>query len=566
MMARTLSPIARRELLLTTVVAALLAAEYSSGEQAEHAAPPTSIKNPFSAGALSPALGPQVPQRPRRNSGIYHNPFAAFDTAPPIETPPLPGPVSRWRRSSARVDEHSPVRTAILSTDLVDPAHIPWELLPAAENMRARGVARAAGTDAPAGKYFASPPDPLDFASDSLTQPVWLTVEPPSARPSRNDGVRMTTYEASHRGDSFDARRARNTQSNTQVSPEIISGIVDSPEGWLAQAQELARNAHSEDDLSTVADLCQRGMGGRPSAELASSLRRLGAWAHNRRGELMADDGREEEAIIDFQSAISLDPNCSLAIHNRAVTLAQQNQLAAALRDFNRVIDLNPGLAVAYRNRAELLAALGRMNEAVADYNRAMDSMPGDAELYAARSYAWQRAGDYARARSDLDRAIEIAPEFPNAFTQRGNLAAEQGDFEQALADFQRALEIDANGAEAHRCLAWLYATCSDERFRDPERALAEAQQAAEHSSSSDYHLIETLAAAYAATGQFDEAAELQQQAISAAPIRFAAVLKQRLSLFQEGKAIVCNPAGSTVRAAAYESLSDHPSADVRTK
>src|SRR5207302_9569176 len=105
---------------------------------------------------------------------------------------------------------------------------------------------------------------------------------------------------------------------------------------------------------------------GGPDNKLSTSLRRLAAWAHNRRGELESDAGRNDESLNDFQVAISLDPNCSLAIHNRAVTLAQQNQFAASLRDFNRVIELNPGLAVAYRNRAELLAALGRMEEAVA--------------------------------------------------------------------------------------------------------------------------------------------------------------------------------------------------------
>ena len=91
----------------------------------------------------------------------------------------------------------------------------------------------------------------------------------------------------------------------------------------------------------------------------SSSLRKLAAWAHNRRGELSADAQRPDEAIHDFQVAISLDPTCSLAIHNRAVSLAQRNQYAAALRDFNRVIELNPGLAVAYRNRAELQCCAG---------------------------------------------------------------------------------------------------------------------------------------------------------------------------------------------------------------
>ena len=108
-----------------------------------------------------------------------------------------------------------------------------------------------------------------------------------------------------------------------------------------------------------------------------------------------------------------MDPNCSLAIHNRAVTFAQRNQFAAALRDFNRVIELNPGLAVAYRNRAELLAALGRMEEAVADYNQAIASCPKMRHCFRARAHAYQRLGDFTHATADINRAIQIAPHDP---------------------------------------------------------------------------------------------------------------------------------------------------------
>jgi tetratricopeptide (TPR) repeat protein len=285
---------------------------------------------------------------------------------------------------------------------------------------------------------------------------------------------------------------------------------------------------------------------------MASALRRLAAWAHNRRGELLVDQGRQAEATRDFQIAISLDPQCSLAIHNRAVTLAQQNEAAGALRDFNRVIELNPGLALAYRNRAELLASLGRVDEAVRDYDQAIEGLPDNAELYRARAAAWQRLGDHNRALADLDRAIQLAPDHPDAFSQRGNILAEQGNFDQAFGDFRRALAIDADWAEAYRSLAWLQATCPNPRYRDPEQAIATAEQARRLSGPKDCFVLEALAAAHASAGAFEEAVEFQEQAIAVAPPEFAEPLRQRLNLYQQRQPYINEPA-TAIHAAAQD-------------
>jgi tetratricopeptide (TPR) repeat protein len=331
----------------------------------------------------------------------------------------------------------------------------------------------------------------------------------------------------------------------------IISDYAESSDKWLAQAQQLAQTAQSIDQLSEVASFCQRGLAEAPPPEMAAALRRLAAWAHNRRGELLIDADQQAEATRDFQIAISLDPQCSLAIHNRAVTLAQQNEVAAALRDFNRVIELNPGLALAYRNRAELLAGLGRVEEAVRDYGEAIAGLPDNAELYRARAASWQRLGDHHRALADLEQAIQLDPNHPDAFTQRGNIAAEQGDFEQAVSDFQRALDIDSEWAEAYRSLAWLQATSPDSRYRDPEQAIASAQQAQRLSPPNDCFVLEALAAAYASSGAFDEAIEIQKEAIAASPPDFAEPLRQRLALYQQEQPFVNEP--PPVRAASHD-------------
>ena len=195
----------------------------------------------------------------------------------------------------------------------------------------------------------------------------------------------------------------------TLVSPDwppvIVSDYADSAETSYEQARMAANTAETIEQFSIAIDLCKSGLDGAPPLELTLALRRLAAWAHNRRGELRNDAGEQKDALADFQAAIALDPSSWAAVHNRGVTLAEQGQTAAALRDFNRVLELNPGLTLAYRNRAELLASIGRMGEAVRDYTRALNQSPDDAELFRGRGYAWQRLGDFDRALADLDNS-----------------------------------------------------------------------------------------------------------------------------------------------------------------
>jgi tetratricopeptide (TPR) repeat protein len=248
---------------------------------------------------------------------------------------------------------------------------------------------------------------------------------------------------------------------------------------------------------------------------------------------LLVEADQAAVSLAEFQSAIDYDPKNSLAIHNRAVTLAQQNNYDAALADFNRVIELNPGLAVAYRNRAELLAAQGNADDAIADYTRAIEAMPDDAELYRARAHALQQLDEYERALSDLDRSIQIAPNVAQGYSQRGNLLADRADFSRALDDFKQALTLDPKLADAHCGLAWIKATCPDDRLRDAFEALASAHTAVKLSAPDDYLTLDVLAAAHANAGEFDKAIAVEEQAINAAPADAVPSMRARLNLYE---------------------------------
>jgi len=71
------------------------------------------------------------------------------------------------------------------------------------------------------------------------------------------------------------------------------------------------------------------------------------------------------------------------------------------------------------------------------------------------------------------------------------------------------------HNAEVLNNLAWHYATCEDEKFRDPVRALALAELAIRLEKMP--HVWDTLAESYYVNGMYREAVEAGEQALALA-------------------------------------------------
>ena len=88
--------------------------------------------------------------------------------------------------------------------------------------------------------------------------------------------------------------------------------------------------------------------------------------------------------------------------------------------------------------------------------------------------------------------------------------------------------------------LSWLQATCRDPKVRDPAEAVALAQRACELTQSQDPAMLDTLAAAFAAAGRFDEAVQTAEQALKLAGAAkqqgLVGRIKNRLESYQAGR------------------------------
>ena len=85
--------------------------------------------------------------------------------------------------------------------------------------------------------------------------------------------------------------------------------------------------------------------------------------------------------------------------------------------------------------------------------------------------------------------------------------------------------------------LAWLLATDANEKVRNPAEAVTLAEGANRMTVRAHPKVLDTLAAAYAAAGRYDEAAETAERALSAAlgrgETRLAGEIDGRISLYQ---------------------------------
>ena len=101
---------------------------------------------------------------------------------------------------------------------------------------------------------------------------------------------------------------------------------------------------------------------------------------------------------------------------------------------------------------------------------------------------------------------------------QLADLYANQKLYGDAIKAYQQALRLAPDFAEAHNDLAWLYATCDDPKFRDPKAALNHAQRAVDLTRWKDGGAIDTLAEAHFASGDYQQAVEIQKKALALEP------------------------------------------------
>ena len=121
----------------------------------------------------------------------------------------------------------------------------------------------------------------------------------------------------------------------------------------------LAVASLQSDKLQEAETHYRRALEGRPNAE-----------THNGLGYVLAKQGRADEAVAEFRTAIEADANFTPAYSNLADILVKQQKLEEAADTYQRMLAVKP-TAAAYSALGDVLDQLGRSDEATEQFARA---------------------------------------------------------------------------------------------------------------------------------------------------------------------------------------------------
>ena len=205
-----------------------------------------------------------------------------------------------------------------------------------------------------------------------------------------------------------------------------------------------------------------------------------------------------------------------------------------------RTIALDPTSDQAYFQLGLILQNKKDLQGAEAMMLKALSYQPDNANVLNNLGVILLEQGRHAEAIMSFEKALDIYPEHINARYNLGMSLWASGNSKAAVAQYRQVLEMKPDWRMAANSLAWILATDRDEDVRNGDAALKWAQVAVQGKHRNNPEYLDTLAAAYAETGQSETAVRIAQQALSLArdseDMVLSEAVEERLRLYKSGK------------------------------
>lgn len=231
-------------------------------------------------------------------------------------------------------------------------------------------------------------------------------------------------------------------------------------------------------------------------------------------GEVYRQQGDLKKSAEQLTKALEIKPDDAPTLLLRANLFYQLKDNEAALKDADAAIKAQPQLLLAHLLQAEILVAQNRIDEAIANLEKLVPLAPNQTRLLEPLATFYLVGGQPRKSIETFTKVLEVEPDNFRALRFRGDANLNIGNHAAAVADFNEALKLEGEDEGLLNNFAWVLATSPEDNVRDGKRALELATKAAEMSSHSVPHILSTLAAAYAETGDFENAKKWSSKAV----------------------------------------------------
>jgi tetratricopeptide (TPR) repeat protein len=223
--------------------------------------------------------------------------------------------------------------------------------------------------------------------------------------------------------------------------------------------------------------------------------------------------------------------------YDRGLAWIYEHQPERALESFRRALDEDPLYGPAHNGMGKILLERGDLEGGLHHFSEAARIQPKDPIAHSNRALVLTRMSRWTEAEREYGVALEWAPTHADWWANVGVCRERLGNHRGAIDAYRSALKADRDHRSAANNLAWLMATSPEDDLRDGKKAVALAQRVVASGASAS--TLDTLAAALAEAGRFDDAVAAADRAL-ALPDASAGVLKEKINarraLYSQGR------------------------------
>lgn len=222
--------------------------------------------------------------------------------------------------------------------------------------------------------------------------------------------------------------------------------------------------------------------------------------------DMFVRQGKIEQAVDNYQRALRIMPRNFRIQNALGIVLAGQSGYDDAARHFTQAVRFNPDFTEARSNLGHALLELNKLDEAI----------------------------------NQLLIAAKLNPDNPSPHNYLAQAFERNRQFDKAVIQYREAVRLKPDWAVPVNSLAWLLAVKKSSTFHNPEEAVSFAKKACSLTNNAEPAVLDTLAAAYAANGQFNDAVTIAQKALDLARSMrknaLADEIEKHLKLFKTGR------------------------------
>jgi tetratricopeptide (TPR) repeat protein len=343
---------------------------------------------------------------------------------------------------------------------------------------------------------------------------------------------RLADYQLAIQTDpnNHDALRTRGLYYLTQGQPE--KAVAD----FTAVLDEDAENVDAHEAIAEALTNMQKYDEALEHLSKSIKLSPDNSLGYTLRARVHALQGDLKAAMEDLDTALKADPNDVAALLMRARLRQTQGESELARADIERVLVVRPGLTQAIVLRSLLAAASGDMAKAISDMQDLVDKDPRNVEWRLQLAALYSRDQRPRKAVALYSEVLDENPSNALALSGRADTLLSIGKHTEAVEDYDRVLKLSEPDSNVLNNLAWVLATSPDENVRNGERAIELATKACELTEYKRPHILSTLAAGYAESGDFETAIKWSSKAVELGDKELKQQLTEELESYRQKK------------------------------